>query len=98
MAIYDDFVLYFSNLFKINIDNLDISLCMPCVVDPTLDSPIEYWELVSVRKLNNKKVLGDGLCCEFYKNAPNCFLKEILGVFSKFFLQESIPDSLRISI
>ena len=96
----DDFVLHFSNLFKINIDNLDISWCMPYVVDPILDSPIEYWELVSVvRKLNDKKAPGeDGVCYEFYKNAPNCFLKDILAVFNNIFLRESIPDSFRISI
>ena len=75
----DHFILHFSNLFKINIDNLDTSWCMPYVVDPILDSPIKYWELVSVvRKLNDKKPPGkDGVCYEFYKNAPNCFFKKI---------------------
>ena len=48
--------------------------------------------------MDDKKAAEDGVCYEFYKNAPNCFLKDILAVFNNIFLRESIPDSFRISI
>lgn len=96
----DDFFVHFSELLKIHVEAPVLSWCMPCTVNPILDSPIEYWELYSVvSKLNEKKAPGeDGICYEFYKYAPCSFLNETLNVFNKIFLHETIPDSFRTSI
>lgn len=46
----------------------------------------------------NKAPGQDRICYEFYKNAPSCFLNEILSLFNSIFLREDIPDSFRRSI
>ena len=96
----DEFVMHFSSLFHAAENSRGISWVMPYVVDPILDSPIELWEICSVvEKLKDKKAPGeDGICYEFYKNAPINFLKEVLDTFNKIFLHETIPKSFRTSI
>ena len=65
---------------------------MTCNVDPFLDSPFEYIELISVIKsLKHNKSPGlDGLPYEFYKNTPSCFLSELVQVFNAISFKKSI--------
>ena len=74
--------------------------CIPCNVDPFLDSPFEYIELLSVKKsLKHNKSTGlDGIPYEFYKNASPCFLNELLQMFNAIFIKKEMPISFRKSI
>ena len=94
------FFHYFSNLLSDSCLDSSIYWCLPCVVDPFLDSPFEMIELQSVlqRAKNNKAPGYDRISYEFYKNAPFCFLKEILKLFNLIFIREEIPESFRKSI
>ena len=96
----DDFFIHFSSLLSGAENTSSMEWVMPYVVDPLLDSPIELWELGSVlESLKDNKAPGeDGISYEFYKFAPMNFRKEILEVFNKIFLHETIPTSFRTSI
>lgn len=96
----DDFLAHFNSLL-VNEDNSKIiSWCIPFHVDPLLDSPFEFCELLSVLKglKSNKAPGNDGIPYEFYKFAPRRFLQEILVVFNKIFLHENVPTSFKKSI
>ena len=95
----DDFLFHFTSLLNFEC-SVAIEWAIPYFIDPILDSPIEYGELYSVvNKLKENKAPGeDGICYEFYKYAPHNFLYEILSIFNKIFLHESIPSSFRTSI
>ena len=90
---------HFNSMLSV-VNNHYISWCMPFNFDSFLDSPFEQIELVSVLKsLNNNKSPGmDGIPFEFYKFAPIEFVNEILLVFNKIFLTETIPSSFKKSI
>ena len=92
-----------SNHFKILLNSSfssNIHWCMPYNIDAFLDSPFEFCELISViRTLKPNKSPGpDGIQYEFYKNAPNCFLKDLLHTFNFIFLHGEIPKDFKESI
>lgn len=95
----NSFVAHFESLLN-KPESRMMCWCIPCNVDPFLDSPFEYIELLSVIKsLKHNKSPGlDGIPYEFYKNAPPCFLNELLQVFNAIFIKEEMPISFRKSI
>lgn len=96
----DDFLSHFSTMLQGSDNNHSVHWCMPYFTDSILDSPIEFCEITSVvRKLKCNKAPGqDGISYEFFKHAPNCFIREILSFFNMIFLHENIPSSFRSSI
>ena len=95
-----NFFDYFVSLLSESSINIAISWCIPYFVDPFLDSPFVMVELQSAlyRAKDNKAPGHDRISYEFYKNAPHCFLEEILQLFNFIFLREQIPYSFLQSI
>ena len=96
----DEFFPHFCNLLSSGRESLTVHWSLPYVIDTILDSPIESWELRNVtNRLKDNKAPGeDGISYEFFKHAPAKFLDELLQVFNKIFLTETIPESFRKSI
>lgn len=96
----EQFRTHFSSLLENTVRSNTLQWCMPYFTDEFIDSPIELCELTSVlRSLKQNKAPGsDGICYEFYKNAPICFVKEILAVLNTIFLKEKIPACFKKSI
>ena len=92
------FCIHFSSLLNRSFSN-PIKWCLPCTLDPFLDSPFEFIELSSViNSLKPNKSPGpDGIPYEFYKFSCHSFLKEMLDIFNFIFLREEIPASFRQS-
>lgn len=94
----------FYSHFKSLLCNIDsdcsISWSITNTIDPFLDSPFEMRELILVLKTAklNKAPGQDRISYEFYKNAPSCFLNELISLYNIIFLREDIPDSFRRSI
>ena len=95
----EDFCIYFRSLLCSESDNT-FSWCMPFNTDIFLDSPFEHYELLLVLKSLkcNKSPGMDGIPYEFYKYAPPAFINEILILFNKIFLSETIPMNFKKSI
>lgn len=95
-----DFYDYFKSLlFASDFEN-EVLWTSPNIIDPFLDSPFEVRELVLFLKTAkpNKAPGQDRISYEFYKNAPDSFLNEILSLLNFIFLHEEIPDSFRSSV
>lgn len=96
----DDFRSHFQTLLSAESSLHLVSWCMPSFIDPFLDSPFESSDLFLVLKQSklNKAPGIDRISYEFYKNAPRCFLEEVLQIFNRIFLRSEIPSSFRKSI
>lgn len=91
---------YFKSLLSQEDFDYDIPLSSDNIIDPFLDSPFEMRELDLVLKAAklNKAPGQDRISYEFYKNAPPCFLNEVLALFNVIFIREDIPDGFLRSI
>ena len=77
-----------------------ISWCMPYSMDPFLDAPFQFSEVLAVIKSLklNKSPGPDGIPYEFYKYSPLNFLSELFTIFNYIFLHEKVPRSFTKSI
>lgn len=96
----NEFYNHFKKLLSQSECDRLIAWAVPNTIDPFLDSPFEFREIVLV--LNNAKLNKapgqDRISYEFYKFSPSCFLYEVLSLLNRIFLHEDIPSSFRSSI
>lgn len=95
-----NFYDYFKSLLYSSVLENEISWSLHNFIDPYLDSPFEMRELILFLKTSksNKAPGLDRISYEFYKNAPDSFLNEILSLLNFIFLHEEIPNSFRSSL
>lgn len=96
----NDFYNHFKTLLSQTECESNVLWCLPLVRDTFLDRPFEMWELLHVlqKSKNNKAPGKDRISYEFYKNAPECFLEEVMILLNRIFLTGDVPDSFRSSI
>jgi hypothetical protein len=72
----------------------------PYVNDELLDTPFTKVELDNLlcRVKDNKAPGEDGIPYEFYKNAPNIFLLELVNVFNRFYERGTVPPAFTKSV
>jgi exonuclease III len=95
-----DFTEYFKKLLNPKLNNVHIHYAAPNIIVEDLDKQIVMEELKRVlsRSKPGKAPGFDQIPVEFYKNAPEEFLENLLAVFNKILLTGNIPDSFRRAI
>ena len=95
-----DFYNYFKSLLCDSNSTQQLQWCSDFRIDPFLDSPFELRELgIVLKTLKTGKAPGeDRISYEFYVNAPIAYQEEVLLLFNRIFLTESIPNSFLRSI
>lgn len=95
-----EFRFHFKALFAQNYNFQQINWSLPMLVDPILDAPFEMHEIRQVlnNAKNNKAPGKDRISYELYKNAPLCFVEEVLALLNFIYLHHDYPDSFRNSV
>ena len=95
----NSFSFHFKSLLNSSYSS-PLQWCMVFKIDPFLDSPLEPFELYSAIKLlkKNKSPGPDGIPYEFFQNAPECFISDLLSIYNFIFLHETVPNAFKESI
>lgn len=96
----EDLRQHFYSLLNNEVLPSSIQWSLPNNNDIFLDAPFEMHEMLLVlKKAKPHKSPGtDRIAYEFYKNAPQEFLEEIIILLNAIFLKEEIPSSFKISL